>query len=71
MSPISSDAFVEALSRAGFVVYRREPGATILERGLRAVVVPWRRSLTPDILLDLRRMAGLTLREIESLLREP
>ena len=65
---ISSDAFVRALTRAGFVIYRRAPPATILERGTRAVVVPERLRLSVDVLSDLRKMAGLTWREIDALL---
>jgi len=70
MPSISSDTFVRALTRAGFVIYRASAAATILERGSRAVVVPARRRLAADIIADLRRMAGLTWREIDDLIRE-
>jgi hypothetical protein len=65
---ISSDVFIHALTRAGFVIYRRAPPSTILERGTRAVVVPERARLSLDVLSDLRKMAGLTWREVEALL---
>jgi len=68
MRSISSAVFIRALTRAGFVIYRRAPAATILERGTRAVVVPERARLSLDVLFDLRRMAGLTWREVEALL---
>jgi hypothetical protein len=71
MRAISSDTFIRALTRAGFVVYRQAPLATILERGTRAVVVPDRARLPADVLADLRRMAGLTWREVEALLGDP
>ena len=70
MPSISSDTFVRVLVRAGFVIYRASTAATILERGSRAVVVPSRRRLAADIISDLRRMAGLTWREIDDLIRE-
>lgn len=68
MRPISSDAFIRALTRSGFVIYRQAAASTILERGTRAVVVPEGARLAPDVLFDLRRMAGLTWREVEALL---
>jgi hypothetical protein len=68
MFEISSDTFVEALSRVGFIVYRRTPEATILERGTRAVVVPTRQRLEGHLLGDLRRMSGVRWSELRELL---
>ena len=70
MPPISSEMFVRALTRVGFVIYRASASSTILERGTRAIVVPARRRLAAEIVGDLRRMAGLTWREIDELLRD-
>jgi hypothetical protein len=67
MLAMSSETFVRILTSAGFVVYRSGPPTTILERGTRAVVVPERARLSPDVVLDLRKMAGLTWRELETL----
>jgi hypothetical protein len=67
MLAMSSDTFVRILMRVGFVIYRPGPPATILERGTRAVVVPERARLSPDVVIDLRKMAGLTWRELEAL----
>lgn len=55
MLAMSSDSFRRILMRVGFVVYRHGPPATILERGTRAVVVPERARLAPDVVLDLRK----------------
>jgi hypothetical protein len=64
----ASEDFVAALCRAGFVVYRRADEATILERGARAVVVPTRAWLEPEVVSDLRRMAGVSWRDFDELL---
>ncbi len=68
MRTISSDTFVNALSRAGFVVFRQTAEATILERGPRAVVVPTRERLEDDLLVDLRRMSGVRWQDLDELL---
>jgi hypothetical protein len=65
-----SEHFVAALCRAGFVVYRRAAQATILERGARAVVVPTREWLAPEVVSDLRRIAGVTWRDFDALLAD-
>ncbi|HEY8072874.1 MAG TPA: hypothetical protein VIF62_02160 [Labilithrix sp.] len=66
---IRSDDVIGALVRGGFTVYRRDPVGTILERGVRAVVVPHARALTWSDLAALRRMAGIGHRELLTLLR--
>ena len=63
-----SEDLVAALCRAGFVVYRRADNGTILERGTRAVVVPTRRMLAPEVVTDLRRIAGVSWRDLDALL---
>jgi hypothetical protein len=68
MRRISSEAFVEALSAVGFAVYRRTPEATILERGLRAVTIRTSSVLDAEVLVDLRRMAGLSWQELDDAL---
>lgn len=68
MARISSDAFVRALTHAGFAVYRRTPQATILERGGRAVAVRNLAVLGCEAVMDLRRMAGLTWEELDAAL---
>jgi hypothetical protein len=70
MFAMSSESFVRILTRVGFVVYRSGPPATLLERGTRAVVVPERTRLSPDVVFDLRKMAGLTWRELETLVAD-
>lgn len=70
MRSISSDSFVRLLMRAGFVIYRETLESTILERGTRAIVVAARPRLPLEVLLDLRKMAGLTWREIDALLAD-
>lgn len=67
---MSSDAFVAALCRTGFVIYHQGPEGTILERGTRAVVVPARARLEDDEVGDLRRMAGITWREFDSMMAQ-
>lgn len=67
---MSSDAFVAALCRTGFVIYHQGPEGTILERGTRAVVVPARARLEADEVGDLRRMAGITWREFDSMMAQ-
>jgi len=66
---IRSDEVIGALVRGGFTVFRRDRAGTILERGLRAVVVPHASALTWSDLASLRRMAGLGHRELLTLLR--
>lgn len=68
---IQSEALVRALCRVGFIIYRRSEQATILERGARAVVVPTRDELEEHVVADLRKMAGLPWRELDSLLADP
>ncbi|WP_146649244.1 hypothetical protein [Labilithrix luteola] len=68
---MSSDAFVAALCRTGFVIYHKGPEGTILERGTRAVVVPSREWLEADEVGDLRRMAGITWREFDAMIAQP
>ncbi len=66
---IRSDDVVGALVRGGFTVFRRDTAGTILERGLRAVVVPAARELSWSDLAALRRMAGIGHGELLTLLR--
>jgi hypothetical protein len=65
LSGLSSDQFVAALERAGFIVFKKTPDATILERGARAVVVPTRERMADDLIIDLRRMSGLSWTDLE------
>jgi hypothetical protein len=68
MGHLSSDTLVRALGLAGFTVYRETREATILERGLRAVTVRRCTVLESGVLMDLRRMAGLSWRELDAAL---
>lgn len=61
---------MRALSRAGFAIYRQTADATILERGLRAVTVRTCSALDGGVLMDLRRMAGLSWRELDAAVEE-
>jgi hypothetical protein len=65
---LSSERFIRALERGGFVVFRRDPIATILERGMRAVAVPNTSRLSPQTILMVRRMTGLSRAELDALL---
>lgn len=65
MTTISSEVFVQALCVAGFAIYRSTSEATILERGGRAVTIPTCPVLDSTVVMDLRRMAGLSLRELD------
>jgi hypothetical protein len=65
MKRTSSETIVRALLLAGFRVYRRDADATILERGLRAVTVRTRAEVPADVLMDLRRMAGLSWQDLD------
>jgi hypothetical protein len=68
MARISSECLVRALSRAGFKVFRRTPESTILERGLRAVAIRTRAEVGCEVLIDVRRMAGLSWQEMDAAL---
>jgi hypothetical protein len=68
MRRFSSDTLVRALGLAGFTVYRQTGEATILERGLRAVTVRSCAVLESEVLMDLRRMAGLSWLELDAAL---
>ncbi len=65
---ISSKAFVRALAAAGFTVYRRTRESTILERGIRAVAIRTCAELDGAVIMDLRRMAGLSWQELDAAL---
>jgi len=65
---ISSARLVDALLRGGFEVFRVDRHGTILERGTRAVVIPHGGRLRRDVVDDLRKIAGVTLPELEELL---
>jgi hypothetical protein len=66
---IRTTDMVDALVRSGFSVYRRDSAGTILERGVRAVVVPTRERLSWFDIAALRRMAGIPHAEMLALLR--
>ncbi len=68
---IRSDHVVDALVRGGFAIVRQNAAGTILERGIRAVVVPTDRTLSALDVAALRRMAGMRYAELLSLLRRP
>jgi hypothetical protein len=57
---VSGADCVEALTLGGFTVRSRSDSATVLERGLRVVVVPDVAMLTPDDLHALLGDAGIT-----------
>src|SRR5688572_27418421 len=68
MRGVPSSRFIDALCHAGFTVYRHDHAGTILERDIRAVAVPNIEYLAPPVVSALRRMAGLTARELALLL---
>jgi hypothetical protein len=66
--PISSTRLVDALLVGGFEVFRIDQHGTILEREGRAVVIPHGTRMRRDVVDDLRKIAGLTLPQLEKLL---
>jgi hypothetical protein len=68
MPSVSRHHLLQALSAAGFVIYRDDGIATVLERGARGVVVPRAAELPPEIVYEVRRMAGLSDAQLEALL---
>ena len=67
---VSGVECVEALTLGGFTVRSRSDSATVLERGLRVVVVPDVAMLTPDDLRALLRDAGIAYDAFLDLLSE-
>jgi hypothetical protein len=67
---ISGADCVEALVLGGFTVRSRSDSATILERGLRVVVVPDVAMLAPEDMETLLRDAGLAYDDLLDLVSE-
>ena len=67
---VSGADCVEALALDGFTIRSRSDSATVLERGLRVVVVPDVAMLTPDDLQALLHDAGLDYDTFLDLLSE-
>jgi hypothetical protein len=71
MHSIRRARLLQALSSAGFVVFRDAGPATLLERGGRGVAVPRSSLLPPETVYEVRRMAGLSTAELDALLAAP
>jgi hypothetical protein len=67
-SVVSSAHVVDALLRGGFELFRVDRQGTILERDGRAVVIPHGARMAPDVVDELRKIAGLSARELADLL---
>jgi hypothetical protein len=67
---VSGADCVEALLLGGFSVRSRSDSATILERGLRVVVVPDVAMLAPDDMESLLRDAGIAYDDFLDLISE-
>jgi len=65
---VSSAHLVDALLRGGFELFRVDRHGTILERDGRAVVIPHGSRMPIDVVDELRKIAGLTSRELADLL---
>ena len=67
---VSGAECVEALTLGGFAVRSRSDSATVLERGLRVLVVPDVAMLAPEDLQALLKDAGLAYDDFLDLLSE-